>query len=73
MVSEAVAIIPVPPRTIYDEKIYHLWQSRFQSNVELFKETCELILTNDLESINRTYNSRDEHAGILPIEDDHGY
>lgn len=59
--------------TIYDEKIYHLWQSRFEKNVELFKETCDLVLNNDLGSIKRTYNCRNEYAGVFPIEDDHGH
>ena len=59
--------------TIYDEKIYHLWQSRFAKNVELFKHTCDCVLNNDLPSIKRPYNCRNEYAGIFPIEDDHGY
>lgn len=59
--------------TIYDEKIYHLWQSRFSKNVELFENTGNCILNEDLLSIKRPYNCRAEYAGIFPIEDDHGY
>lgn len=59
--------------TIFDEKIYHLFQTRFKQNVELFKHTSECVLKGDLESINRKYNCRDEWQGILQIEDDYGY
>lgn len=59
--------------TIFDEKIYHLFQTRFKQNVELFKETAECVLKNDLASINRRYDCRSEYAGKLQIEDDYGY
>jgi hypothetical protein len=59
--------------TIFDEKMYHLFQTRFQQNIELFKDTVQCVLKNDLSSINRKYNCRDEYMGILPIEDDYGY
>ena len=59
--------------TIYDDKYYHLWQSRFKQNVKLFQDTCECVLRDDLVSIKRNYDCRTEHAGVLPIEDDYGY
>lgn len=59
--------------TVYDDKYYHLWQSRFKQNIELFQDTCECVLRGDLASIKRTYDCRSEYAGILPIEDDYGY
>jgi len=59
--------------TIFDEKMYHLFQARFQKNVDLFINTCECVLRNDLKAINRQYDCKGEYAGILPIEDDYGY
>lgn len=59
--------------TIFDEKFYHLFQARFQKNVDLFINTCECVLRGDLKSINRQYDCKGEYAGILPIEDDYGY
>ena len=59
--------------TIFDEKMYHLFQGRFEKNVDLFINTCECVLRNDLKAINRQYDCRGEYAGILPIEDDYGY
>lgn len=59
--------------TIFDDKIYHLFQTRFKQNVELFKDTAECVLRGDLASINRRYDCRSEHAGKLQIEDDYGY
>lgn len=59
--------------TIFDQKIYHLFQARFKKNIELFKETTNCILRGDLGSINKTYDCRSEHAGNLQIEDDYGY
>jgi len=59
--------------TIFDDKIYHLFQTRFKQNVELFKDTAGCVLRGDLASINRRYDCRSEHAGILQIEDDYGY
>lgn len=59
--------------TIFDNKTYHLFQTRFQNNVNLLKQTANCILNDDLTSINREYNCRSELAGTLPIEDDYGY
>jgi len=59
--------------TIFDDKIYHLFQTRFKQNVELFKDTAGCVLRGDLASINRRYDCRSEHAGTLQIEDDYGY
>jgi hypothetical protein len=58
--------------TIYDEKFYHLYQTRFKQNVDLFVETCELILSDRIDQINRKYSSREEWMGKLPIEDEYG-
>lgn len=58
--------------TIYDEKIYHLYQARFQKNLDLFEETCNHIIAGKLDQINRKYNSRHEWMNVLPIEDDYG-
>lgn len=53
--------------SIYDNKIYHLFESRFSKNVDLFVETCNHILNGTTEKINRQYNCKDEHDKILPI------
>jgi len=59
--------------TIYDEKFYHLYQTRFKQNVDLFVETCEFILKDKLENINRRYDCKSELMGVLPIEDEYGH
>lgn len=58
--------------TIYDNKMYHLYQTRFAKNVDLFEETCNHIVNGKLEEINRQYDSRAEWMGKLPIEDEYG-
>jgi hypothetical protein len=58
--------------TIYDNKMYHLYQTRFAKNVDMFVETCNHILTGNLDQINRQYDSRSEWMGKLPIEDEYG-
>jgi hypothetical protein len=35
-------------------------------------ETCELILSDRIDQINRKYSSREEWMGKLPIEDEYG-
>jgi hypothetical protein len=59
--------------TIYDEKFYHLYQTRFKQNVDLFVETCEFILKGKLENINRRYDCKSELMGMFPIEDEYGH
>jgi hypothetical protein len=58
--------------TIYDNKMYHLYQTRLAKNVDLFVDTCNKILEGNIESINRQYDSRSEWMGKLPIEDEYG-
>jgi hypothetical protein len=58
--------------TVYDNKMYHLYQTRYQKNVELFVETCNHILNDRIDQINRQYDSRDEWMGKLPVEDEYG-
>lgn len=58
--------------TIYDNKTYHLYQTRFKQNVDLFVETCNYILNDQQDKINRMYNCRDEWMNKLPIEDEYG-
>ena len=59
--------------TIYENKTFHLYQSRFKQNVNLFVETCNHILNDRPNDINRQYGSSDEWMGILPIEDEYGH
>ena len=58
--------------TIYDNKIYHLYQMRHAKNIDLFVETCEYILSGHINKVNRRYDSRAEWRGRLPIEDEYG-
>lgn len=58
--------------TIYDEKFYHLYQTRFKHNVDLFVETCFHIIKGKLENINRKYDCKSELMGVLPVEDEYG-
>lgn len=58
--------------TIYEDKFYHLYQTRFKKNVDLFVETCSLILDDKIDKINRMYDSKSEWMNILPIEDEYG-
>ena len=58
--------------TVYDNKMYHLYQTRFAKNVDLFVETCDHIVNGRLDQINRQYDSRAEWMGKLPIEDEYG-
>jgi hypothetical protein len=59
--------------TVYDNKMYHLYQTRLSKNVDLFVDTCSRILEGNVESINRQYDSRAEWMGKLPIEDEYGW
>lgn len=58
--------------TLYENKMYHLYQTRYAENVNLFVETCEHILNERIDSINRKYDSRSELMGVLPVEDEYG-
>lgn len=57
--------------SIYDEKIYHLFESRFKSNVELFVDSCNQILSGTPEKIKRTYSCTDEYLNKFPINMDY--
>ena len=59
--------------TVYDNKFYHLYQTRFAKNVGLFVDTCNHIVSGNIDGINRQYDCKSEWAGVLPIEDDYGY
>lgn len=59
--------------TIYENKLYHLYQTRFERNVNLFVDTCNFIVKGELDKINRMYDSKSELMGILPIEDEYGF
>jgi hypothetical protein len=58
--------------TIFDGGIYHLFQSRTARNASLFVRTCEHIMNNRFDLIDRTHNCRSELCGTMPIEDDYG-
>lgn len=58
--------------TIFDEKIYHLFQSRFDENFYLFEQTANCIIKNEIKNIDRKYPSKNEYLNILQIEDDYG-
>jgi hypothetical protein len=36
--------------TLFADKIYHLYESRFNANVDLFKKRCEQILSDNFDS-----------------------
>jgi hypothetical protein len=59
--------------TIYDNRTYHLFQTRFNRNVELFVDTCKHIIAGKPELINRQYDCKGEYMGVLPIEDEYGH
>ena len=42
--------------TVYDNSIYHLFQSRLSKNIDLFVEKCEKVLTNSL-NFNNFYSA----------------
>ena len=58
--------------TVYDNKMYHLYQTRYAENVKLFVDTCDHIIGGRIDSIDRKYDSRSELMGSLPIEDEYG-
>jgi glycosyltransferase involved in cell wall biosynthesis len=58
--------------TLYENKIYHLYQSRLQRNIDLFVQTCNHILEGTIDRIDKKYDSRSEWMNILPIEDEYG-
>jgi hypothetical protein len=59
--------------TIYEDKMYHLYQSRHQKNIDMFVQTCNHILEGTMDQIDKKYDSRSEWMDILPIEDDYGF
>lgn len=59
--------------TIFDEKFYHLFQSRYKQNVNLFNHTAKCVMDSSLNMINRKYNCKNEYHNVLPIEDNYGY
>ena len=59
--------------TIFENKTYHLFQSRFTKNVQLFEDTANCIISDNISNIQKKYSSIDEHFGKLPIEDDYGH
>ena len=58
--------------TIFSDKIYHLFQSLFDKNIDLFENTVNHVLNNNHHLIQKNYISTDEHEGNLPIEDNYG-
>lgn len=52
---------------IYDNKIYHLFESRFEKNTNLFIDTCNQILKNKPENIERPYSCKSEYLNKFPI------
>lgn len=48
--------------TLFQDKIYHLFQGRFNKNVELFQKRCNEILNNSFDQ-SKMYNSLDEFEG----------
>lgn len=56
--------------TNFDNKLYHLFQSRFDKNLDLYEKTADKIIAG--EPIISKYNSKDEHEGKLAIEDNYG-
>jgi len=58
--------------TIYDNRSYHLFQTRFNKNIDLFVDTCKYVIDGKPELINRKYDCRSEYRGVLPINDEYG-
>lgn len=58
--------------SIYDEKIYHLFESRLKSNVDLFVDSCDKILAGTPEKIKRTHLCTGEYLNTYPINMDYG-
>jgi hypothetical protein len=48
--------------TLYDNKIYHLFESRWSDHIDLFEKRCEQIISNTFDT-NGMYSSLDEFVG----------
>ena len=59
--------------TLYDNKMYHLFQSRIQRNIDLFVQTCDHVVSGSISQIDKKYDSRSEWMNKLPIEDEYGF
>ena len=59
--------------TIFQNKTYHLFQSRFENNIILLEQTANYILLDRINQIQKKYCSTDEQFGKLLIEDDYGH
>jgi len=56
--------------TVYDnDLIYHLYQSRFGTNAQLFEERCNQIINGTFDS-SKFYKSTEEYRGVLPIAEE---
>lgn len=48
--------------TLYDNKIYHLFESRWGDHIELFQKRCEEIINGEFD-ISTMYDSKEEFYG----------
>lgn len=58
--------------TIFHNSIYHLFQSSVGKNEHLFSNACDLVVCGRSSEIQRKHDSKAEHRGLLPIENEHG-
>jgi hypothetical protein len=57
--------------TIFDESTFHMFNSRDNVSIEKFTSTCEKILSNKQNEIDRRFDSKLEYDGLLKIEDNY--
>ena len=54
--------------TVYSNSVYHLFQSRLQSNIELFIKRCEDVLKNEFNTSNFIPSTTFDHIkNIVPL------
>ena len=58
--------------TIFNNSIYHLFQSSIGKYEPLFSTACDLIISGKFSEIERKYDSKSEYRGVFKIENDHG-
>lgn len=54
--------------TVFSDSVYHLFQSRLQSNIELFIKRCEDVLKNEFNTSNFIPSTTFDHIkNIVPL------
>lgn len=57
--------------TIFDEKTFHMFNSRDNLSIERFQNVADCILNDKQKEIDRRFDSKKEYDGILKIEDNY--